>query len=65
MNVDIRTTARLASLLDEDGELVSESGIKTRDDVRKLKSVGVRAVLIGQTLCEHPNIEEKFPELFD
>ncbi len=37
MNVDIRTTARLASLLDEDGELVSESGIKTRDDVRKLK----------------------------
>ena len=65
MNVDIRTTARLASLLDEDGELVSESGIKTRDDVRKLKTVGVRAVLIGQTLCEHPDIEKKFHELFD
>jgi indole-3-glycerol phosphate synthase len=64
MNVDIRTTARLASLLDDDCELVSESGIKTRDDVRKLKSFGIRAVLIGQTLCEHPNIEEKFRELF-
>jgi indole-3-glycerol phosphate synthase len=64
MNVDIRTTARLASLLEEDCELVSESGIKTRDDVRKLKSIGIRAVLIGQTLCEHPNIEEKFRELF-
>jgi indole-3-glycerol phosphate synthase len=64
MNVDIRTTARLSSLLDEDGELVSESGIKTRADVRKLQSIGVRAVLIGQTLCEHPNIEEKFQELF-
>ncbi len=64
MNVDIRTTARLASLLDEDGELVSESGIKTRADVLKLKSVGVRAVLVGQTLCGHPDIEQKFKELF-
>jgi indole-3-glycerol phosphate synthase len=65
MNVDIRTTARLASLLDDDTELVSESGIKTRDDVGKLKSIGIRAVLIGQTLCAHPDIEEKFKELFD
>jgi indole-3-glycerol phosphate synthase len=65
MNVDIRTTSRLSSLLDDDSELVSESGIKTRDDVRKLRSIGIRAVLVGQTLCEHPNIEEKFRELFD
>ena len=64
MQVDLRTTARLMSLLDEDVELVSESGIKTREDVRKLKSIGVRAVLIGQTLCEHPDIQEKFNELF-
>ena len=64
MNVDIRTTGRLSGLLDDDCELVSESGIKTRDDVRRLRSMGVRAVLVGQTLCEHPNIEEKFQELF-
>jgi len=64
MQVDIRTTARLASLLDDDMELVSESGIKTRDDVRKLKAIGVRAVLIGQTLCEDADIESKFNELF-
>ncbi|OHB67842.1 MAG: hypothetical protein A2Y77_10395 [Planctomycetes bacterium RBG_13_62_9] len=64
MKVDLRTTARLATLLEEGGELVSESGIKTRDDIRKLKSIGIRAVLVGQTLCEHPNIEEKFVELF-
>ncbi|MHC4509807.1 MAG: hypothetical protein ACYTAO_12740, partial [Planctomycetota bacterium] len=30
----------------------------------QLKSFGVRAVLIGQTLCEHPDIAEKFAELF-
>jgi indole-3-glycerol phosphate synthase len=64
MNVDIRTTGRLSSLLDDGCELVSESGIKTRDDVRKLRSLGIRAVLVGQTLCAHPNIEEKFRELF-
>ncbi len=64
MQVDLNTTGRLAGLLDEGAELVAESGIKTRADVEKLKSVGVKAVLIGQTLCEHPDIEEKFAELF-
>lgn len=64
MNVDLGTTARLATLLDEGFELVSESGIKTRGDVEKLKSIGVRAVLIGQTLCEQPDIAAKFAELF-
>jgi indole-3-glycerol phosphate synthase len=65
MNVDIRTTARLSSLLDDDYELVSESGIKTREDVRKLKSLGVRAILVGQSLCGDPDIEGKFRQLFD
>jgi indole-3-glycerol phosphate synthase len=64
MQVDLNTTSRLAELVDDKNELVAESGIKSRADVEKLKSVGVRAVLIGQTLCEHPDIEEKFAELF-
>ncbi len=64
MEVDLNTTSRLAELVDNKNELVAESGIKTRADVEKLKFVGVRAVLIGQTLCEHPDIEEKFTELF-
>ena len=64
MQVDLNTTSRLAGLLDNTYELVAESGIKTREDVEKLIKVGVRAVLIGQTLCENPDIEEKFYELF-
>jgi indole-3-glycerol phosphate synthase len=64
MQVDLNTTGRLAGLLDNTNELVAESGIKTRDDVEKLMKIGVRAVLIGQTLCENPDIEEKFIELF-
>jgi len=64
MQVDINNTTRLAELVDNKNELVSESGIKTRHDVEKLISVGVAAVLIGQTLCESPSIEQKFKELF-
>ena len=65
MQVDLNTTSRLAGLLDNTSELVAESGVKTRRDVEKLMRVGVRAVLIGQTLCQHPDIAEKFQELFD
>jgi indole-3-glycerol phosphate synthase len=64
MEVDLNTTTRLAELLDNTNELVAESGIKTRADVEKIKSAGIRAVLIGQVLCESPDIEEKFTELF-
>ena len=64
MQVDINTTGRLAELVDNKNELIAESGIKTRGDVEKLISIGVGAVLIGQTLCESESIEEKFNELF-
>jgi len=64
MEVDLNTTSRLAGLLDNKEELIAESGIKTRADVEKLKSVEVRAVLVGQVLCENPVIEDKFTELF-
>jgi indole-3-glycerol phosphate synthase len=64
MTVDINTTSRLKDLLDDDVPVVAESGIKTRGDVEKLITVGVQAVLIGQTLCEHPDIAAKFAELF-
>ena len=65
MKVDLNTTSRLADLLDNKVELVAESGIKTRQDVEKLKAAGVSAVLIGQTLCESGDIAAKFKELFD
>ena len=65
MKVDINTTSRLAGLLDKKVPLVAESGIKTRADIEKLKNASVNAVLIGQTLCESPDIKAKFSELFD
>jgi indole-3-glycerol phosphate synthase len=65
MEVDLNTTGRLVSLVDNKRELIAESGIKTRADVEKLISIGLGAVLIGQTLCESSDIKEKFQELFE
>jgi indole-3-glycerol phosphate synthase len=64
MTVDLNTTSRLASLLDESHGLVAESGIKTRADVQKVRTAGATAVLIGQTLCQEGDIARKFTELF-
>lgn len=64
MKVDFNTTSRLAEFVDDRSELVSESGIKTRENVDRLKEVGVGAVLIGETLCKSKSIEDKFKELF-
>jgi indole-3-glycerol phosphate synthase len=65
MKIDLNTTMRLAGLLDNKVELVTESGIKTRADIDKLRTAGISAVLIGQTLCESGDIAAKFKDLFD
>lgn len=36
--------------------VVSESGIKTREDMAKLKAAGVHAVLVGESLMRSPDI---------
>ena len=49
------STARLtmelwAQIKKEDWALVAESGIKTRDDVRRMGDAGAHAVLVGEHL---------------
>jgi len=62
---DVGNTLRLLDLLeDEDRQaVVSESGIKTADEVRRLAEAGVRAVLIGETLMRERDIPAKVEEL--
>jgi len=48
-NVDLQTTKRLCKLISSDVIKVSESGIKTPQDVQFLKECGVDAVLIGES----------------
>lgn len=60
---DIDTTRRLIRLIPDDKILVSESGIEARDDILLLKDLGVRAVLIGETLMKCDDIGKKIREL--
>jgi indole-3-glycerol phosphate synthase len=60
---DINTTARLRPLIPKDRIVVSESGIKTRDDMKKLRSWDVSAALVGETLLSSPDIALKMKEL--
>jgi len=48
--VDLGNSIRLRSLVPSDKIFVAESGIKTEEDMVKLKEAGVNAVLIGETM---------------
>lgn len=54
--VDLETTGRLKEIIGEHSVLVSESGIKDNADMKKVRSLGADAVLIGETLMRSGNI---------
>ncbi len=62
-DVDVETTGRLRSLIPEDRIVVSESGIKTRQDMEMLKGWEVDAVLIGEAFMASEDIASAMKEL--
>ena len=61
--VDIKTTPRLLKIIPDGKIVVSESGIKTKDDISYLKSLGINAVLIGEIFMRSDDIGMKVHEL--
>ena len=61
-SVDINTTRRLRPLLPRGQIVVSESGIRSHQDVMKLKQWGINAVLIGEALVTASDIPSKMKE---
>jgi len=55
MQVDLNNTLRLVDLVDDPGVLVSESGIKTPDDLARLREAGVKIALVGEHLMRQPD----------
>jgi indole-3-glycerol phosphate synthase len=49
-SVDLSTTFRLQRMVPRDIPLVSESGIRDYDDIRRLADHGIAAALVGETL---------------
>jgi indole-3-glycerol phosphate synthase len=69
-NRDLRTfvtrleqTLEVAAQVPEDVCLVSESGIRNRGDVERLRAAGVRAVLVGESLMRADDIGARLREL--
>lgn len=52
MTTDLGVTERLAAALPAERDLVSESGIKTPEDIRRLRTCGARRFLIGESLMK-------------
>ena len=53
--VDINNSVRLREMVPENILFVSESGMKTRQDIERLEQNGTNAVLIGETLMRSPD----------
>jgi indole-3-glycerol phosphate synthase len=63
MKTDITTTERLRPLIPADRLVISESGIKDRNDMEWLEQLGINAALVGETLMASSDISAKVKEL--
>lgn len=62
-SVDTDNSRRLRELIPSNILFVSESGVKTAEDVAKLQEIGADAVLIGETLMRADDKKAKLDEL--
>ena len=63
MNVDINVTRQLRPPIPRGRIVVSESGIKGRDEAQKLKEWKVNAMLVGEALVTADDVAAKIKEL--
>jgi indole-3-glycerol phosphate synthase len=63
METDLGHTMRLIGMVEDPTILVSESGIRTHDDIRRLRKAGLRAILDGEHLMRQPDPGEALHQL--
>src|SRR4030043_41220 len=61
--VDLATAERLRPLIPSDRIVISESGIKERNDIERLRQLSVDAVIVGESLMSAPDIAARMREL--
>jgi indole-3-glycerol phosphate synthase len=61
--VSLEVSERLRELVPKDKVFVAESGIHTQEDMRRLKKLGVSAVLIGESIVKATDRIAKLKEL--
>ena len=61
--VDTENSRKLRQLIPSDVLFVSESGVSSPEDVRKLREIGADAVLVGETLMRAEDKKKRLAEL--
>ncbi len=61
--VDLQTTIELRKLLPKNLPVISESGIKTEEDINLLKGSNISAILVGESLMIANDRKKKLSEL--
>ncbi len=62
-SVDLATTEQLAEEIPSDAIAVSESGIRSGEDSKRVRAAGVNAILVGEALMRAENVKAKVAEL--
>ena len=62
-SVDTDNSKRLRTLIPKEVVFVSESGVKSAEDVKILRQIGADAVLVGETLMRAEDKKAKLEEL--
>jgi len=63
LEVNLDVTEKLIKMVPDDRIVVSESGIRTATEVEWLEAIGVKAILVGESLLISKNLKEKMEEL--
>ena len=58
LKIDLHTTKKILEKSEESKIIISESGIKTADDIRFLHKCGAKGFLIGTAIMKNDNIEQ-------
>jgi len=64
MKTDLGTSERLAPLVPKDRRIISESGIESPGDIKRLQTAGIHGFLIGESLLKRTDVEQAVKVLF-
>lgn len=65
LDVNFKTSERLIPRIPRDKVIVAESGLRTHDDIRRVKDLGAHAVLIGETFMRAKDIGRAIKEVME
>ena len=65
METKLEHSLRLAELIEDTSVLVSESGIRTANDLRRLREHGINIALVGEHLMRQPDPGVALAELLE